>query len=149
MQNVKIKFKKLNPNVKDPLKASDSAAGYDMYACLPCDYVDIPPHCTIKIGTGVVMQIDPSYWGGLFARSGLATKEGLRPAKCVGVIDSDYRGEVIFAIHNDTDSWKKIFNNERIGQFLLFPKIGIIFEEVNKLSDTERGQGGFASTGLN
>ncbi len=93
------------------------------------------------------MVVFHGYFGAIFARSGLATKEGLRPANCTGVCDSDYRGEYIVAIHNDTDLPRVIEPNERIAQLVVMPYLPIMFEEVDELSDTERGNGGFGSTG--
>ena len=89
------------------------------------------------------MEIPEGYFGAIFARSGLATKQGLRPANCVGVIDSDYRGEIIVAIHNDTDMPKTITDGERIAQLVIMPYMSIEMNEVDTLSDTERNDGGF------
>jgi dUTP pyrophosphatase len=95
------------------------------------------------------MEIPEGYWGGIYARSGLATKMGLRPANCTGIIDSDYRGEVIVALHNDTDEAQVINSGERIAQFVLMPQLLVNFEETDNLTDTKRGEGGFGSTGMN
>ena len=99
------------------------------------------------VGTGLAMEIPKEYWGGIFPRSGLASKKGLRPANCVGVIDSDYRGEVIVAVHNDSNNVRRIDPQERIAQFTLLPKYNLTFEEVDELTDTARGDGGFGSSG--
>lgn len=141
-----IKIKKLNEKAIIPTRGSEYAAGLDLYACVD-ELTTIPAHSTVKIGTGIVMEIPHGYFGAIFARSGLATKEGLRPANCTGVCDSDYRGEYIVALHNDTDLPRVIKPNERIAQLIVMPYLPIMFEEVDELSDTERGNGGFGSTG--
>ena len=142
----KIKIKKLNENAFTPTRGSEYSAGYDLYACID-EPVTILPHSTEKIGTGLAIEIPEGYFGAIFARSGLATKEGLRPANCVGCCDSDYRGEYIVALHNDTDETKLIMPNERIAQLVIMPYLSVEFEEVTELTDTERGDGGFGSTG--
>lgn len=141
-----IKLKKIKSNAKVPTRGSEQSAGYDLYACISGPLV-IAPHSTEKVSTGIAMEIPEGYFGAIFARSGLAAKEGLRPANCVGVCDSDYRGEYIVALHNDTDEMKKINPNERIAQLVILPFLPIEFEEVNDLSITTRGSGGFGSTG--
>lgn len=143
---MKIKIKKLRENAKIPMRASSCAAGYDLYACID-DTVTIMPHTTEKIGTGLSIAVPPGYFGAIFARSGLAAKEGLRPANCVGVADSDYRGEYIVAIHNDTDEVRKIEPEERIAQLVVMPFLEAEFEETAELGSTGRGSGGFGSTG--
>lgn len=142
----KIKIKKLNENAFIPTRGSQYSAGYDLYACID-DPVTILPHSTEKVGTGLAIEIPEGYFGAIFARSGLATKEGLRPANCTGVCDSDYRGEYIVALHNDTSEEKLIMPNERIAQLVVMPYLPVEFEEVTELTDTERGIGGFGSTG--
>ena len=107
------------------------------------------PHQTVKIGTGLAIEIPKGYFGAIFARSGLATKNGLRPANCVGVCDSDYRGEYIVALHNDTDIPQTINSMERIAQLVVMPFLEVNFEEVYELDDTKRGSDGFGSTGTN
>lgn len=141
-----IKIQKLNPNATIPTRGSEEAAGYDLYACIDSPAC-IPPHTTVKIGTGIALALPPSTFGAIFARSGLATKEGLRPANCVGVCDSDYRGEYIVAIHNDSDRDKYIWPNDRIAQLVVMPYVNFDFQEVQELNETERGAGGFGSTG--
>jgi dUTP pyrophosphatase len=141
-----MKYKKLNDLAKEPTRGSATAAGYDLYAATSYD-IELPPHETVKIGTGIAIEIPDGYFGGIFARSGLATKKGLRPANSVGVIDSDYRGEVIVALHNDSNLTQYIDAGERIAQLIIIPYENVTFEEVNDLSDTERGDGGFGSTG--
>ena len=141
-----IKIKKLNENAIIPTRGSEQSAGYDLYACTNSPII-IAPHQTVKIGTGLAMELPEGYFGAVFARSGLATKQGLRPANCVGVCDSDYRGEYIVALHNDTDIPQTINPMERIAQLIVMPYLSVEFEEINELSDTERGDGGFGSTG--
>lgn len=141
-----VKVKKINQKALLPTGGSAFAAGYDLYACID-EPVEIYPHGTIKIGTGLIMEIPDPFWLGIFARSGLATKQGLRPANCTGVIDPDYRGEIIVALHNDTDEIQTIQPQERIGQAILIPRYIIDFEEVDELTNTDRGAGGFGSTG--
>lgn len=142
----KIKIKRLNDKAKIPHRGSNGAAGYDLYACINEPYA-IPPHTTKKIETGLSIEIPHGYFGAIFARSGLATKEGLRPANCTGVCDEDYRGEYVVALHNDTDVEKIIEPNDRIAQLVIIPYLPVEFEEVDELSDTDRGSDGFGSTG--
>ena len=144
---MKIEIKKLKENAQIPTRGSEKAAGYDLYACIDEESVTIPAHSTVKIGTGLAIAVPDGYFGAIFARSGLAAKQGLRPANCVGVADSDYRGEYIVALHNDTDEDKVIAKNERIAQLVIMPYLSVKFEEVDALDETERGAGGFGSTG--
>lgn len=141
-----VKIKRLNEKAVIPTHGSDAAAGYDLYSCLGKS-VSIPPHETVKIGTGIAMSIPNNCWGGIYPRSGLATKQGLRPANCTGIIDSDYRGEIIVAIHNDSHSYQIIYPGDRIAQFVLMERFLCDWEEVEELDDTDRGDGGFGSTG--
>lgn len=143
---MKINIKKLNNNAKIPTRGSTEAAGYDLYACIEKP-ITIPAHSTEKIGTGLAIEIPDGYFGAIFARSGLATKEGLRPANCVGCCDSDYRGEYIVALHNDTNEAKLIMPDERIAQLVVMPYLAVKFNEVDELPNTDRGEGGFGSTG--
>ena len=143
---MKINIKKLNNNAKIPTRGSAEAAGYDLYACIEKP-ITIPAHSTEKIGTGLAIEIPGGYFGAIFARSGLATKEGLRPANCVGCCDSDYRGEYIVALHNDTNEAKLIMPDERIAQLVVMPYLEVKFNEVDELPNTDRGEGGFGSTG--
>lgn len=140
-----MKIKLLSKKAKLPTRGSEDAAGRDLYAATDAT---ILPHTTAKISTDIAIEIPSGYWGGIFARSGLATKVGLRPANCVGVIDSDYRGPIIVALHNDTDQIKAILSGDRIAQFILFPVCDFGgWEVVDELSDTERGDGGFGHSG--
>ncbi len=141
-----VKIKKINKNAIIPTKGSDYSAGYDLYACTDTMIV-ISPHQTVKVGTGLSMELPHGYFGAIYARSGLATKQGLRPANCVGVVDEDYRGEFIVALHNDTDIPQMINPMERIAQLVVMPYLSVSFNEVDDLSETERGEGGFGSTG--
>jgi dUTP pyrophosphatase len=143
-----IEVKKLSETAQIPTRGSSEAAGYDLYADIK-EPVVIRPHTTEKIGTGLAFGLPEGTFGAIFARSGLATKQGLRPANCVGVCDSDYRGEYIVAIHNDSDIKRIINPGERIAQLILMPYYSMEFIEVNELDKTERGGGGFGSTGLN
>ncbi|MBR1622440.1 MAG: dUTP diphosphatase, partial [Pseudobutyrivibrio sp.] len=127
-------------------RGSVSAAGYDLFADVT-EEVQIAPHETRMIGTGLAMEIPEGYFGGIFARSGLSAKEGLRPANCVGVVDSDYRGEIKVALHNDGEQARVITPAEKIAQLVVVPFLSVDFNEVSNLSDTARGEGGFGSTG--
>lgn len=144
---MEIKIKKLKENAFLPTRGSKYAAGYDLYACVDTDSVVIPPHKSAKIGTGIAAAIPEGYFGAIFARSGLATKQSLRPANCVGVVDADYRGEFIVFLHNDSDEEKTINNGERIAQLVVMPFLDVEFTETDTLDETERGANGFGSTG--
>lgn len=141
---MKVKIKKLDERAIIPTKGSLHSAGYDIYALQ--DEV-IVPHDRTKVHTGLALEIPEGYFGGIFARSGLANKKGLRPANCVGVIDADYRGEIIVALHNDTPNYQMINKGDRIAQLVILPCLDIEFEETDNLDSTERGAGGFGSTG--
>lgn len=143
---MEINIKLLNENAKVPTRGSEYAAGYDLYAATDYD-IEIAPHSTVKIGTGISVELPNGTFGAIFARSGLATKKGLRPANCVGVCDSDYRGEYIVPMHNDTDEVMTIASGERIAQLIVMPFVGIEFNIVDELTETKRGNGGFGSTG--
>lgn len=145
---MEINIKLLNENAKVPTKGSEYAAGYDLYAAT-AKSIDIAPHSTVKVGTGISVELPNGTFGAIFARSGLATKKGLRPANCVGVCDSDYRGEYIVAIHNDTDEMMTIAAGERIAQLIVMPFVAVEFNTVEELTETQRGDGGFGSTGTN
>lgn len=145
-KTMNIKIKRLSDKAIIPTRGSEYSAGYDLYANIE-QPIAINPHETVKIGTGWAVEIPDGYFGAIFARSGLATKEGLRPANCTGVCDSDYRGEYIVAIHNDSDIVREITPHERIAQLVIIPYLYVDFKEADKLSDTSRGEGGFGSTG--
>lgn len=148
MKTTTINIKKANENAKIPTRGSEYAAGYDLYACIDKE-VTIEPHKSALIDTGLSVELPEGAFGGIFARSGLATKKGLAPANKVGVVDSDYRGSVMIALHNHSDKVQNVSPGERIAQLIVIPYIPIKFNEVNELSDTERGSGGFGSTGSN
>ena len=141
-----VNIKKLNPNATIPTYGSEYAAGADLYACIE-DALTIAPGETILVKTGLAMELPIGYAGLIYARSGLASKRGLAPANKVGVIDSDYRGEVMVALHNHSSIDQTIEPNERIAQLVITPYIKGIFSETDDLSDTVRGEGGFGSTG--
>lgn len=148
---MKINIKKLNENAIIPTKGSKCSAGYDLYACFndTLGFVGIDPNETVMIGTGLSIEIPTGYFGAIFARSGLATKQGLRPSNCVGVCDSDYRGEYIVALHNDSDTRRIVKSGDRIAQLIVMPYlIDTEFNEVDNLDETDRGNGGFGSTGI-
>jgi len=144
---IELQVKKLRDGAKIPTRGSEQAAGYDLYACLEDVVLTIAPHTTAKIPTGLAVAIPDGYFGAVFARSGLASKQGLRPANCVGVCDSDYRGEYIVMLHNDTDEPRSIASGDRIAQLVVMPYLSVSFTEVEELSETDRGAGGFGSTG--
>lgn len=141
-----VKIKKLNDMAQIPHRGSDQAAGYDLYAATN-NIIDIAPHSTIKIPTGLSIEFPSGMFGAIFARSGLATKRGLRPANCTGIIDSDYRGEIIVALHNDTDEMQSIEPKERIAQLILIPYVQMFFRETETLSTTDRDKKGFGDSG--
>ncbi len=141
------KIKKLNLNAKTPTQGSSYSAGFDLYAYIPTGSTYVRPHSTEKIHTGISIQPPEGYFGAIFARSGLATKEGLRPANCVGVCDFDYTGEYIVSIHNDTDKDRYIYNGDRIAQLVFVPFTEVNFIEVDELPKTDRSDSGFGSTG--
>lgn len=143
---IPVKIKKLNEYAKIPTQGSAAAAGYDVYAAISKP-IQVLPHRTAKIGLGFAMEVQENYFVGIFARSGLATKQGLRPANCVGIIDPDYRGEVTVVLYNDSNVIKVINPGERIGQLVIMPRFSWSIKEVKELSDTDRDTGGFGSTG--
>ena len=143
---MKINIKKLTNTAHLPERGSAYAAGYDLFADIK-ETIEIQPHTTVMIPTGLAMEIPEGYFGGIFARSGLASKEGLRPANCVGVVDADYRGEVKVSLHNDCDTVRTIAVGQKIAQMVIVPFLSVEFDEVEALSDTVRGVGGFGSTG--
>ena len=141
-----IKIKRLNEKAIIPTRGSEQAAGYDLYACIDSPIL-ISPNETVKISTGLAVEIPEGYFSGIFARSGLATKKGLAPANKIGVCDSDYRGEYIVALHNHSNKSQFVEPGERIAQLIVLPYLPVEFTEVEELTDTERGDGGFGSTG--
>ena len=142
-----MRIKRLLDNAIVPTRGSIAAAGYDLCAAGD-EKVFIPPYETVLIDTGWAMEIPRGKFGAIYARSGLATKEGLRPANCVGVIDADYRGPVKVALHNDSKSLRSVKPGDRIAQLVIQDFYFIAdFEEVDELDETDRGEGGFGSTG--
>jgi len=144
---LKIKLKKLREDAVMPIRGSKHAAGADLYACPEEQIIIIPPNETVKIPTGIAIETPRGYFGAIVARSGLATNFGLRPANCIGVLDEDYRGEVIVALHNDSKADREIRKGDRIAQLVMMPYLPIEFVEADELSETVRGEGGFGSTG--
>ena len=156
-----VKIVRIAPDVFMPKKAHDTDAGFDLYAYCPdatfyswesgCQLnvkgVKVRPTETYKFHTGIKLAIPDGYWGGIYARSGLATKCGLRPANCVGVIDSSYRGEIIVAIHNDSNETQLVHNGDRIAQLVIQKVEPTVFEEVSELDETSRGESGFGGSG--
>ena len=141
-----INIKKLNENAILPKYGTPYSAGADL-SLLPGESVTIVPHTTVLCHTGLAMEIPEGYMGLIFARSGLASKRGLAPANKVGVVDADYRGEVMVALHNHTDKEQFIEPGERIAQLVIAPFLKAEFDFADELSDTVRGVGGFGSTG--
>ena len=141
-----VKIVKLQQNAKIPTYGSTEAAGADLYACIDAP-VTILPGQTVLIPTGLSMEIEQGFAGFIYARSGLATKRGLAPANKVGVVDCDYRGQVMVSLHNHTDQPQQVEPDERIAQMVFAPVYQAVFCEVDALNDTERGTGGFGSTG--
>lgn len=140
-----MKIKLVSPNAVVPTYGSKCAAGMDLYSS---DTYSIAPGETILVHTGISMEIPDGYFGAIYPRSGLATKRGLRLANCVGVVDSDYRGEIMVALYNDSTETQSVELRDRIAQMVIQPyERPQVFDVVNELSDTERGSGGFGHTG--
>ena len=144
MQSVPVK--RLSPTAKLPTYGSQEAAGADLYACLQ-EPVIVAPGASAWIPTGIALEIPKGCAGLVYARSGLSCKRGLAPANKVGVIDSDYRGEVVVVLHNHGDCPQTVEPGERIAQLVITPVLTPAYEEVNELSSSNRGTGGFGSTG--
>ena len=144
---IKVSFKKLSAKATVPSYGSKSAAGADIYACTEGENIVIAPGETKMVHTGIALEIPEGYAGLVYARSGIATKRGLAPANKVGVIDSDYRGEIMVSLHNHSSDVQEITDGERIAQLVIAPYLAVEFSQVDELSDTERGSGGFGSTG--
>ena len=144
-----MKFKKLTETATLPVRGSKEAAGLDLVADIQNGYkmTVIRPHETEVIHTGLSAEVPKGCFAGIYARSGLATKRGLRPSNCVGIIDSDYRGEILVAIYNDSDETQAIYHGDRIAQMIIQPYVAVEIEEADDLEETERGAGGFGSTG--
>ena len=141
-----VRVKKLNPLAKLPTYGSTEAAGADLYACLDAPVI-VAPGETAWIGTGIALEVPMGCAGLVYARSGMATKRGLAPANKVGVVDSDYRGEIKVVLLNHGNTPQTVEHGERIAQFVITPVLTPAYEEVEELSDSQRGTGGFGSTG--
>lgn len=146
MKKAQIRIKKLREDAIVPTYGSPYAAGADLYACLEEEQV-VSPGQTVMFHTGIAMEIPEGYAGLIFARSGLASKRGLAPANKVGVVDSDYRGEFMIALHNHSDVPQTVLPGERIAQMVITPVLTAEFLQVEELEETQRGSGGFGSTG--
>lgn len=144
--NIPVNIKKLKDDAVIPTYGSEYAAGADLYACIE-DTIVLQPGETRLVPTGLAMELPIGYAGLIYARSGLASKKGLAPANKVGVVDSDYRGEVMVALHNHSTAEASIEPKERIAQLVITPYIAAVFNQVENLEDTARGTGGFGSTG--
>ena len=144
---VKVNLKKLDKNAHAPTYGAEFAAGADLYALTGGETVRVKPGETKMIHTGIAVEIPEGYAGLVYARSGIATKRGLAPANKVGVIDSDYRGEVMVSLHNHSNEEQEITDGERIAQLVIAPFLAAEFTECDELTDTQRGEGGFGSTG--
>ena len=141
-----VRVKKLKENAKLPTYGTEYSAGADLYACLE-SAVTIAPGCSAFIPTGIALEVPVGCTGLIYARSGMACKRGLAPANKVGVVDSDYRGEITVVLYNHGQEPQTVENGERIAQFVITPVLTPSFEEVEELSDTARNVGGFGSTG--
>lgn len=146
---MKVNFKKLNENAIMPTYGSEFAAGADLYACTNGETVTFGPGETKLIKTGIAMEIPEGYAGLIYARSGIANKRGLAPSNKVGVVDSDYRGEIMVSLHNHSLVEQSIADGERIAQMVIAPFLKVEYTEVDELTETVRGEGGFGSTGKN
>ena len=144
MDKMSVLVKKADVEAKLPTKAHEGDAGWDLYSLY--DYT-INPHETAKVDTGLNFQLPEGTFGAIYARSGLSTKQGLRPANCVGVCDSGYRNNYIVPLYNDSDEVRTIHKHDRIAQLIIQPFIQTELTEVDTLDETERGSGGFGSSG--
>lgn len=160
MDKIKVKIKRLSDTAIVPTYGSEKAAGLDLYANLGYhtamttdglksmpNFIEIPPHTNKMIGCGFAFQLPEGYCTKLLARSGLSSKHSLRPANCTGLLDEDYRGEYMVALHNDSNETKYIRHGDRICQVTFEEYHQAELEEVDELDETERGDGGFGSTG--
>ena len=145
-----VDYVKLSPTAHEPVQGSVYAAGWDLYADLEWQSrITLAPGEVRKISTGIAMALPQGTFGAIYARSGMATKRGLVPANAVGVIDSDYRGPIIVALKNTSNEIQIIEHGERIAQIVVTPYCPIVFNEVESIGTTARGEGGFGSTGTN
>lgn len=152
-----MKFKKLSKTARAPTKGSEKAAGWDLYADINSEQphrvltdglLTVEPGETVMVHTGIAIRPDPGYFGAVYARSGLAVREGLRPVNCVGVIDEDYTGEILVCLRNDSKETRVIVNGERIAQIVFQQYATGELVEVEELDKTKRGANGFGSTGI-
>ena len=144
---MKVNFVKTNNLAKTPTRGSKYAAGYDLYAATSYDII-VKPHQTVKIDTGLKMELPNGTFGAIYPRSGLATKQNLIIRNTVGIIDQDYRGNLIVALYNDSDVDQTVPAGSRIAQLVITPYVAVEFNDVEELNETERGEGGFGSTGV-
>lgn len=144
--NQSVSVKTCRPDARIPVYSSAAAAGADLFACLEAP-VTIAPGETALLPTGLAMEIPAGFAGLIFARSGLATRQGLAPANKVGVVDADYRGEVLVSLHNHGTVPQTVEHGERIAQLVIVPFLTAQFTVRETLSETARGAGGFGSTG--
>ena len=159
---MEIKIKRMTPTALIPTKAHASDACFDLYLDAPLALyhewnggvevkaargIKIRPHATVMLYTGIAMETPVGYYAAIYARSGLASKEGLRPANCVGIIDAEYRGEICVALHNDSDETRIVHHNDRIAQMAILLMLDVKLVEADKLSETKRGSGGCGSSG--
>lgn len=144
---MRLNIKKLTENAVIPTYGTEYSAGADLYVPLDSQKTVINPHETVLIKIGIAVEIPKGCVGLIFARSGMASKRSLAPANKVGVIDSDYRGEIMVALHNHSNDIQTVEAGERIAQLAILPFIPCEYCEVSELSDTVRGEGGFGSTG--
>lgn len=149
MTYMNVKIKKLCSDAKVPTYGTPNSAGADLYACTQSQDIEIQPGQTQFIHTGIALELPEGTVGLIYARSGLACKQGLAPANKVGVIDSDYRGEIIVALHNHSQVCQTIHHLDRIAQLVITPYFVVNFQEENEINQTLRGEGGFGSTGKN
>ena len=143
---MKIEIKRLTKTAVLPVRGSAAAAGYDLCADI-AEPISLLPGEAVKVDIGIAVAIPEGYFGGVFARSGISTKKGLRPANCTGVIDADYRGPLMVPLYNDSEKIRTIEPGERIAQLIILPCLTADFIEVETLGETERGGNGFGSTG--
>ena len=143
---MKVAVKKLIDKAVLPTYGTEFSAGADLYACLE-EPVTVMPGEAYLVHTGLAMEIPAGYAGLIFARSGLAVKQGLAPSNKVGVIDADYRGEIMVSLYNHSKEMRQISPGERIAQIVITPFLAAQWEEVQELQETQRGAGGFGSTG--
>ena len=159
---MEIKIKRLTHTALIPIKAHISDACFDLYLDAPdalyhewnggvevktASGIKIRPHETAMLHTGIAMETPVGYYAAIYARSGLASKQGLRPANCVGIVDAPFRGEVMVAMHNDSDQTRILRHGDRIAQMAILPVLDVKLVEADELSETERGSGGFGSSG--